>query len=71
MELQKLFGRNVRRIRTAQGLTQQDLAIKAGLNRSYLGGVERGQRHICIPNIAKISQALSVAPDVLFRQELV
>jgi|SRR6266496_4270733 len=58
LELQKLFGHNVRLLREAQGLTQEELARKAGINRSYLGGVERGQRTICMDNIAKIAQAL-------------
>jgi transcriptional regulator with XRE-family HTH domain len=69
IELQKLFGRNVRRLREAQGLTQEEFARKAGINRSYLGGVERGQRTICMDNIAKIAQALAVGPDVLFKEE--
>lgn len=66
-ELQKIFGNNVRRLREAQGLTQAELASKAGINRSYLGGVERGQRRICMENIAKIAAALTVSPDVLFK----
>jgi transcriptional regulator with XRE-family HTH domain len=67
MELHQLFGQNVRRIRQEQGLTQADLALKAGINRSYLVGVERGQRRISMENIAKIAHALNVDPDVLFR----
>ena len=69
IELQKLFGQNVRRLRQAQGLTQAELAIKAGLNRSYLGGVERGQRQIGLENIAKLAKALAVSPEVLFRAD--
>lgn len=65
--LHVIFGQNVRRLREEQGLTQAELAMKAGLNRSYLGGVERGQRRICIDNISRIARALSVAPDSLFR----
>jgi len=66
-ELQLLFGRNVRRLREELGLTQAELALKAGINRSYLGGVERGQRRICMENIARIADALAVSPDALFR----
>lgn len=69
IELQKLFGRNVRRLREKQGLTQSELALKANINRSYLGGVERGQRRICIENIARIANALAISPDVLFKAE--
>jgi len=67
--LQKLFGQNVRRLREAQGMTQEEFARKAGINRSYLGGVERGQRTICMDNIAKIAHALAVSPDVLFKSD--
>jgi transcriptional regulator with XRE-family HTH domain len=66
-ELQKIFGNNVRRLREAQGLTQAELASKAGINRSYLGGVERGQRRIGMENIAKIAAALAVSADILFK----
>jgi transcriptional regulator with XRE-family HTH domain len=68
-ELQKLFGRNVRQLREARGLTQDEFSQKAGINRSYLGGVERGQRTICMDNIAKIAAALNVTPDILFKSE--
>jgi transcriptional regulator with XRE-family HTH domain len=68
-DLQKLFGRNVRRLRKEQELTQAELAQRAGINRSYLGGVERGQRRICMENIARLAKALGVNPDVLFRTE--
>jgi transcriptional regulator with XRE-family HTH domain len=68
-ELQKLFGRNVRRLREERGLTQGELALRASINRSYLGGVERGQRRICMENIARIANALAISPDVLFRTE--
>jgi transcriptional regulator with XRE-family HTH domain len=67
--LQKLFGRNVRQLREAHGLTQEEFSRKAGINRSYLGGVERGQRTICMDIIAKIAQALAVSPDVLFKSD--
>jgi transcriptional regulator with XRE-family HTH domain len=68
-DLQILFGRNVRRLREEQGLTQAELALKAGINRSYLGGVERGQRRICMENIARIADALAMPPDALFRTD--
>jgi transcriptional regulator with XRE-family HTH domain len=68
-ELQKLFGRNIRLLREVQGLTQEGFSRKAGINRSYLGGVERGQRTICMGYIAKIAQALDVSPDALFKSD--
>lgn len=67
-DLQKLFGRNVRRLREERGLTQAELAARAGLNRSYVGGVERGQRRIGIGNIAKLARALAVKVETLFAE---
>ncbi len=67
MNLRKVFGQNIRRLREKQNLTQSDLALKANINRSYLGGVERGQRNICIENIVKIAEALGVSADILFK----
>jgi len=68
--LRKLFGHNIRRLRSERGLTQADLALKAGLNRSYLGNVERGQRNISLDNIAKVAHALAVSPEVLLKSEV-
>ncbi len=68
-ELQKLFGLNVRRLREGRGWTQEELAHRAGINRSYLGGVERGKRRVAMENIARIAQALEVTPAVLFSEQ--
>ena len=53
-------GSNIRAIRQEQGLSQEALALKADLDRSYLGGVERGERNISIINLKKIADALEV-----------
>jgi XRE family transcriptional regulator, regulator of sulfur utilization len=68
-ELQKLFGHNVRRLRLERKMTQEELAQKAGINRSYLGSVERGGRRTSMENIARLAKALGVSADVLFRGE--
>lgn len=67
----KLFGEKVRTLRQARGLSQETLALTAGLDRTYIGGVERGERNISLINIHKIAQALEVSPaDLLqFGQE--
>lgn len=49
-------------IRKAKGLSQERLALESGLARSYLGGVERGQRNIALLNIYRLAEALEVAP---------
>lgn len=59
------FGRNVRRRRVRAGLSQEALATKAGLHRTYIGSVERGERNVSLLNIAKISQALGTKPERL------
>ena len=49
----------MRELRTAQRLSQEVLAQKAGLHRTYIGGIERGERNISLENIQKIAQALN------------
>jgi len=67
MNLSTVFGHNVRHLREEQGLTQEELAKKAAINRSYLSGVESGRRKICLENIEKLANALNVPVDILFR----
>ena len=56
----KLFGKRLAEIRKTKGLSQEKLALKSGIARSYLGGVERGQRNIALLNIDKLAQTLEV-----------
>ena len=63
--LLKRFGSRVRKVRQEKGLSQEELALEAGLDRSYIGGVERGERNISIVNLSKLSKALSVSPSKL------
>ena len=51
-DLRLLFGSNLAKLRKEIGLSQEQLALESGIARSYLGGVERGQRNIAIVNIA-------------------
>jgi transcriptional regulator with XRE-family HTH domain len=61
-----LFGKRVAELRKRRGLSQESLALESGLARSYLGGVERGQRNIALLNITRISVALGVSVAELF-----
>lgn len=55
------FGLRLVEIRKTRGWSQERLALESGLARSYLGGVERGQRNIALLNIFKLAEALEVA----------
>jgi transcriptional regulator with XRE-family HTH domain len=59
------FGQNVRLAREAKSLSQEALAMRAGLDRTYIGGVERGERNISLLNICRIALALDVIPSTL------
>ncbi len=61
------FGARVRQERERQGISQEDLADRAGLHRTYLGGVERGERNVGLLNILRIARALGVPPTALFK----
>jgi transcriptional regulator with XRE-family HTH domain len=59
------FGSRLREIRQAKGLSQGGLALACGLDRTYIGGVERGERNISLLNIYRIAGALNVSPKDL------
>lgn len=52
------FGERIKELRKAQSLSQEALALKANLDRTYIASVEKGKRNIAIVNIEKIAQAL-------------
>lgn len=65
-QIQKRFGERVRELRQSKGFSQEALALECDLDRTYIGGVERGERNISLVNIHKIAAALRVAPKELF-----
>jgi transcriptional regulator with XRE-family HTH domain len=63
------FGEKVRELRRARGLSQEELAFRAGIHRNYLGGIERGEPNPALDNISAIAKALGVDPSELLRFE--
>ena len=59
------FGNRVRELRKKKGLSQEGLALESGLDRSYVGGVERGERNISLENITRLAKALDLSVSVL------
>ncbi len=55
------FGKRVREERVRQGLSQEELAEKAGVHRTYIGMIERAEKNITLLNIQKIAQAFGVS----------
>ncbi len=62
------FGLSVRKTRQMSGLSQEKLAEIAGLHRTYIGAIERGERNISLNNILRLSDALKVSPKKLFEE---
>lgn len=56
----KILGHNIRRLRLATGLSQEELADRAGLHRTYISSVERGERNVSVDNIFLLARALGV-----------
>lgn len=65
-ERRQAFGERVRELRKPLGLSQEELGHRAGLDRTYIGGVERGERNISLDNIWMLADALGVHPTQLF-----
>ena len=67
-EIQQSFGARLREIRRHKGLSQEALALACDLDRTYIGGVERGERNISLINIYKIADALKLPASELLRE---
>lgn len=65
LDVLKLFGKRLVELRKAKGWSQEALSLESGVARSYLGGVERGQRNIALVNICRLAEALEVPPSEL------
>ena len=65
-KVRKSFGKHVRELRKQKGYSQEQLAEKAGLHRTYIGSIERGEQNVSVDNIEKIAKALKTSIATLF-----
>ncbi len=66
-DILKKFGKRIRKLRQEKGIdSQMALALRSGIDRTYIGGVERGERNISLKNIEKLANALGVSVEELF-----
>ncbi len=63
------FGRRVRALREAKGWSQESFAEECGLHRTYIGGIERGERNVGLVNVERIAMALGVSIADLFTEK--
>jgi len=64
-----IISKNIRKRRQFLNLSQEELAEKSGLHRTYIGSVERGERNITVTSISKISAALEIEPFQLLKDD--
>lgn len=68
-ELRSILAKNVRKARATLGVSQDELSHRSGLHRTYVGGIERGERNISLKSLAKLAQALGVEPSWLIGED--
>lgn len=67
-DILKRFGARIRQLRLQKGLSSQiALANRAGLDRTYVGGIERGERNVALKNLEKLAGALNISLDELLK----
>ncbi len=66
-DIRIIFGNRLKALRLSQNISQEELAFRSGLHRTYISSVERGERNISLANISKLAQALYIEPHELLR----
>jgi transcriptional regulator with XRE-family HTH domain len=66
-DLQRAVGRNLRAYRREHGLSQEAFADMVGVHRTYMGGLERGERNLTLRSVERIAQRIGVTPSELLR----
>jgi transcriptional regulator with XRE-family HTH domain len=67
-ELQRAVGRNLRAYRQARGLSQEAFAEVVGVHRTYMGGLERGERNLTLRSVERLASRLDISPMQLLQQ---
>ncbi|MBD3371100.1 MAG: helix-turn-helix domain-containing protein [Candidatus Coatesbacteria bacterium] len=67
---QQSLGTSVRRYRSNLGISQEDLALRVGLHRTYIGSIERGERNITVRNLIRLAEGLGITPLRLLEETL-
>ncbi|WP_007515295.1 helix-turn-helix domain-containing protein [Pseudofrankia saprophytica] len=67
-DLQRIVGRNLRRYREGRGLSQEAFADVVGVHRTYMGGLERGERNLTLRSLERLAAALHVDPLDLLKE---
>ena len=65
-KIKRLFGNRIRKLRKEKGLSQEAFAALCEMDRTYLGGIERGERNVSLINIVKIAESLGLTAGALF-----
>ena len=68
-ELRQVLAKNIRLLRHALGLSQEELAYRAKIHRTYMTSIESARRNVSIDNIEKIAKALEVKPHELLKDQ--
>jgi transcriptional regulator with XRE-family HTH domain len=71
MDIRQVFGANVRHYREANGLSQEALAARMGVDRAYISAVERGKQNVTLLSLWETAQALDVRPAALLDESRV
>ena len=69
MDIVRVFGSNLKKYRTALGLSQEAFAEKCGLHRTYISAIECYRRSIALENVQRIADAIEIEPYKLFLEE--
>ncbi|SIS60138.1 helix-turn-helix domain-containing protein [Belliella pelovolcani] len=67
MDIKEKFGNRLKALRKEKGLSQEELALKSGLNRPYISGIEQGKRNVSLEVMEKLAEALGVGIGSMVR----